>query len=230
MKWTNKLEEMFRRKRDVENIVEPVKESAKPSIQPLPINFELRALIVTDGHGCLEYDDVPICDIHVCFLLGDLSLDDIAIVKEKVRNVPIYGVLGNHDSFELYDRTGIENIHGKVVEVNGVRIAGMQGSLRYKDSYFPFYTDEESVEIAEQLEAADILVSHDYPKNLHGSEDFAHSGLQGITYYCEKYNLPLNIHGHYHDNGYFVLENGTRSIECYKSKILEISPNGILII
>lgn len=190
-------------------------------ISSLPINFSLKMLIITDTHGCLNPSEIPQDKFDVCLLLGDLFKDDIMIIKEKIINIPIYGVLGNHDGFELYDKYGIENIHGKVVEVNGVRIVGIQGSLRYKYSDMPLYTDEESVEIAEKMEEADILISHDSPKYLHGDNDFAHSGLQGITRYCEKWNVPLNIHGHHHDNMRSVLENGTTSICCYGVRLID---------
>ena len=228
MKWTKQLEDFFTHNRTniTSNHITP---KEKPTITPhptqpapLPINFNLRMLVITDTHGCLEKNDIPYNHrADVCLLLGDLSMQDIAIIKEQVIGIPIYGVLGNHDGFELYDRCGIENIHGKVIEVNGVRIAGMGGSLRYKDSPMPLYTDEESVEIAEGMEAADILISHDSPKYLHSDQDFAHSGLQGITRYCEKYNVPLNIHGHHHDPKKCVLANGTRSICCYKVQIID---------
>lgn len=223
MKWTKQLENLFRHKRGFVN--DDVRNEANENQnQPeaLPINFNLRMLIITDTHGCLREDEIPLDhSADVCFLLGDMSLHDIAIVQEHIDTIPIYGVLGNHDGFDLYDRCGIENIHGKVIEINGVRIAGMQGSLRYKDTNFPFYTDEESIEIANSIEPADILISHDYPKYLYGSDDWAHSGLQGITHYCEKHSVPLNIHGHFHDNRMSVLTNGTTSMCRYGVHIID---------
>lgn len=220
MKWFGRIKDMFYHKWN--NKVE-INETARSinQVGTIPIDFNLRALVVSDGHGCLTDCDFPICDIDVCFLLGDLSLRDIEIVKEKIGETPIYGVLGNHDGFELYDRCGIENIHGRVIEINGVKIAGMQGSFRYKNTNFPFYTDEESVAIAEKLPPADILISHDSPKHFHGSDDWAHSGLEGISHYCKKYNVPLNIHGHFHDSVSGILENGTRSICCYKVQLID---------
>jgi Icc-related predicted phosphoesterase len=224
MKWTNQLENLFRRKRtnDVNNRGKTESDNNFDQLTQFSINFNLRMLIIADAHGCLDSEDIP--QDHnavVCLLLGDLSKEDIMIIKENVVGIPIYGVLGNHDGFELYDRFGIENIHGKIVEVNGVRIAGIQGSLRYKYSDMPLYTDEESVEIAEKMEEADILISHDSPKYLHGDNDFAHSGLLGITCYCEKWNVPLNIHGHHHNNMRSVLENGTTSICCYGVRLID---------
>jgi Icc-related predicted phosphoesterase len=201
----------------------------KRAVEPLPIDFNLRILVVADTHTCLSRDDVPSSGYDVCLLLGDMSPMDMLIVKETVGDVPIYGVLGNHDGFGQYERMGIENIHGKVVEVNGVRIAGIGGSLRYKCSAAPLYTDDESIEIADSMDNADILISHDSPKFLHSIDDYAHSGLQGITHYCEKYNVPINIHGHHHDPKECVLDNGTRAICCYQVQIVQISPNGCVI-
>ena len=44
-----------------------------------------------------------------------------------------------------------------------------------------------------------------------------------------KNNTPLNIHGHHHEDMSGVLENGTNVVGCYKAKILDISPNGIIV-
>jgi Icc-related predicted phosphoesterase len=230
MKWTTQLAEIFKKNRIVSKSNEAdVVTDQNNEILPesIPINFNLRALVISDGHGCLDAAEIPPNPVDVCLLLGDFLIRDIEVIKRCVVGVPIYGVLGNHDGFELYNMCGIENIHEKIVDVNGVRIAGIQGSLRYKNSEFPFYTDEESVDIAEQMEAADILISHDGPKYLHGSNDWAHSGLQGVTHYCQKHNVPLNIHGHFHDNMSSVLENGTLSMCCYGATILTISPDGV---
>ena len=231
MKWTDKLENIFRSKRNEKQ--ESINQSdmhITHIVQPLPIKFNLNALVIADTHGCLGLDEISYSpSTDVCLLLGDFSKEDILIIKEQVIGIPIYGVLGNHDGFDLYERYGIENIHGKVVEVKGVKIAGLQGSLRYKDSDMPLYTDDESVEIAEGIGEADILISHDSPKFLHSDQDFAHSGLQGIMRYCEKYNVPLNIHGHHHDPKECVLNNGTRTICCYKAQIVSISPNECIV-
>ena len=223
MKWTAQLERFFKNKKNVATTIVEQDKLEQPTqiIKPLPIDFNLKMLIITDTHGCLKPEDIPDCDADVCFLLGDIFLHELAIIKEKVTNMPIYGVLGNHDGFELYEMAGIENIHGKVVEVNGVKVAGFQGSFRYKNTYFPFYDDDESVEIADCIERADILISHDSPKHFHVDQDWAHSGLQGITHYCEKLDVPLNIHGHFHENMSGVLENGTRVVCCFGVQIVD---------
>lgn len=189
----------------------------------LPVKFNLKLLIISDTHEHMFIDP----NLHLlsepvdaCLLLGDISPKELKYIKETVK-APIYGVLGNHNEFYNYEKNGIENIHGKVVEVKGVRIAGIQGSIKYKNANMPLYTDEESVDIANSMEAADILISHDSPKYLHGRHNIAHSGLQGITHYIEKHNA-LNIHGHYHENKIYTPLNGNKSVCVYGVKILEV--------
>lgn len=181
----------------------------------------LRILAIADTHGCLNSKTIPQRhNADVCLLLGDLYENDIEIIKKTITEIPIYGVLGNHDNFGLYNRYNLKNIHGDVVVVNGVKIAGLQGSFRYKDTSMPLYTDSESFEIADAMDKADILISHDSPKFFHSIDDDAHSGLYGVTHYCEKHNVTLNIHGHYHKNTDGMLENGTKIICCYGIQLL----------
>lgn len=184
----------------------------------IPVNFRLSMLIISDTHNCLEECDLPIALNHdVCFILGDLSSRDIRVVKRCVAPfVPVYGLLGNHDDFSLLEDNEIHNIHGKTITIKGVKVAGMQGSIRYKNSDYPLYSDDESITIANKIESADILISHDSPKYAHGCYNLAHSGLQGITEYCFKNNVPLNLHGHHHTNEHIMLSNGTLSICCHK--------------
>ena len=201
-------------------------EIIKPKLQrePLPVNFHLKALVIADTHGHLSIDEnlnLLKEPVDVCLLLGDVSYQELQYIKDTVK-APIYGVLGNHNEFGDYEKCGIENIHGRVIEINGVRIAGIQGSIRYKKSDLPLYTDEESIEIADSMEPADILISHDSPKYLYGTHNFAHSGLPGITHYCEKHSVPLNIHGHHHKSKEHILDNGTKSICVCGVKLIEI--------
>ena len=226
MKWTEELERLFKRNNHPESSELSTNSGITTSVLTKSEqcdNFNLKVLVITDTHGCLSSDEIPIgSNADVCFLLGDFSYEDLMIIKENVIDMPIYGVLGNHDSFDLYQRAGIDNIHGRVVDVDGVKVAGFQGSLRYKNSNFPFYDDDESVDIADCIDRADILISHDSPKYLHGDEDWAHSGLQGITYYCEKWNVSLNIHGHFHECSEHYMQNGTKSICCYGVQLIDI--------
>ena len=188
-------------------------------------NLNVKLLVIADTHGCLDdamMQKYELDDVQACVLLGDHSVRDIQIIKEYIGHLPLYGVLGNHDGFDLHELCGVENIHGRSVEVNGVRLIGLNGSIKYKDSVMPLYTDEESVEIVNKFDDADILISHDSPKYFHSSgDDFAHSGLRGVTEYCAKHD-SLNIHGHHHWPKIGVTEDGVSAICCYEVQVVEI--------
>ncbi len=190
--------------------------------------YNLKILFITDTHNCLTYDKECIeyiknaKDYDYCILLGDHSAEDLYEITQIIPKDKICGVLGNHDSWDKYKENGINNIDGKTIEIKGTKIAGISGSFKYKNTdQYALYTHEESIEIADKMEKADILVSHDKPftKDLH---DNAHDGLKGITKYLYKNQVPLHIHGHLHEESEEYLKNGTKTICLFKAKIVEI--------
>ncbi len=191
-------------------------------------NYNLRILFITDTHNCLTYDKESldyikrIKEYDCCILLGDHSANDLYEITKIIPKEKLYGVLGNHDSWEKYQEYSITDINGKVINIKGIRIAGISGSFKYKNSdNYALYTHEESIEIANNLEEADILISHDKPFT-EDHQDMAHDGLKGITEYLYKNHIPLHIHGHLHEEYEEVLKNGTKSLCLYKTKLLQI--------
>lgn len=188
----------------------------------------LKILFIADTHNCLKEGNETLKFIQeqknydYCILLGDHSANDLQEILKIIPNNKIFGVLGNHDSWDKYSEYGINNIDGKVINVNGIRIAGISGSFKYKDSEnYALYTHEESIEVANKMGYADILISHDKPF----TEDNhcpAHDGLKGITEYLYKNRVPLNIHGHLHEDSEQILKNGTKCIGLYMTKLLEL--------
>lgn len=188
----------------------------------------LKILFIADTHNCLKNDNETLKYIKeqreydYCILLGDHSANDIEEILKVVPINKICGVLGNHDSWEKYNQYGINNINGKVIIINGVKIAGIGGSYKYKNSNeYVLYTHEESIEIANSIGEADVLVSHDkaFTEDNH---NVAHDGLKGITEYIYKNHIGLHVHGHLHEENEQILKNGTKSISLYMAKILEI--------
>ena len=161
--------------------------------------------------------------ISLIVLLGDMGDDEFLLrIKQLASGIRIVGVLGNHDDFDLYERFEIENINGQVVEHDGVKLAGLEGSIRYKDSEFPSYTQDESIILSSQLTAADILISHTSPVNIHTHKGVSHMGLQGITNYLERYRPLLNLHGHQHTNVYSILPYGTAVVGVYGATVIDL--------
>lgn len=192
-------------------------------------NYGLKILFITDTHNCLAYTDrylnylksINQSDYDLCLLLGDLSGLDIDEIKRIIPNEKLFGVVGNHDSKDFLESNGVTNINGKIITCKGIKIAGIMGSNKYKEGNYGMQTQEECLELVQNMESADILISHDkayvFDKN-----DNVHDGLKGITEYIYKNHIPLHIHGHLHEEYEEILKNGTKSICLFQIKLLEI--------
>jgi len=191
------------------------------------ISNHIKLLIISDTHGLLSYKEdyqeklKMINDYDLCCALGDISYSDYEIILKYIPKEKIVALLGNHDDFDVLKHFDICDLNGKVVTVNGIRIAGIQGSFKYKDEKFPSFTHEESVEFLNEMEEVDILLSHAGPF-LEYNNDPVHSGLKGITEYLYKKHVPYNIHGHNHKNEDTLLKNGTKVMERFIIEKIEI--------
>ena len=191
------------------------------------ISNHIKLLIISDTHGLLSYKEdyqeklKTINDYDLCCALGDISYSDYEIILKYIPKEKIVALLGNHDDFDVLKHFDICDLNGKVVTVNGIRIAGIQGSFRYKDEKFPSFTHEESIEFLNKMEEVDILLSHAGPF-LEYNNDPVHSGLKGITEYLYKNHVPYNIHGHNHKNEDTFLKNGTKVMERFIIEKIEI--------
>lgn len=189
----------------------------------IPLRGHLNALIFTDTHGCLWEEEIqnlikehPTYD--VVFGLGDIEISDWRLILKYIPKDIIYAVSGNHDQGVL-EECQINNINGKIVEINGIRIAGFQGSYKYKNRK-GLWTQKESVEFLNQVPKADILVCHD--GQFLGTNDCAHRGLIGIDkFVCDK-QVSYMLHGHNHEREITELSNGTKSIQLDRTGWFEI--------
>lgn len=186
----------------------------------------INLLIITDTHNCLCHDKESIAKIKnakydLCLILGDVTNSDINEILKLVPYNKIYGLLGNHDGLDRFEESKIRNLNGQVITVNDVKIAGLQGSHRYKTGDYGMYTHEESIKIANEMPGADILVSHDKPFTINNNDN-VHDGLKGVTYYCYKNHVKLEIHGHLHEETEEELKNGTRVLGKYKVDVLNL--------
>ncbi|MDO5399180.1 MAG: metallophosphoesterase [bacterium] len=163
------------------------------------INTQLRILVLSDLHFWYE-DELKLISgykFDVVVLCGDIPIKAIRLIKQLVGDKPVLGIAGNHDEWNTPELGGTENIHGIIKEVNGYRIAGFSGSVRYKNGDYPMFTQEEASHILRNLPKADILISHDGMYKLFG-RDAVHRGFKGITRYLMKNRTKLNICGHHH--------------------------------
>ena len=204
------------------------------------ISKPIRLLVISDTHGdlalskTLKYDIID-KEFDLCCILGDIHYYDYEVILEYIPKDKIVALLGNHDSFDLLKTYDLKDLNGKVVEVNGIRIGGIQGSSRYKDLAFPSFTQEESINFTEKMPYVDILLSHDKPFTISYNQDNpfipdfcdAHDGLKGITKFLYDKQVPINIHGHLHTSDLTTLKNGTQVKGVYEVELLEIKDGEI---
>lgn len=189
-------------------------------------HYGIKILFITDTHNCLsnleEYlNKLNSFDFDICITLGDISGNDFEIIKKHIPINKIYGIVGNHDSLNSLEQNDITNINGQVIECKGVKIAAIMGSNRYKNGDYGMMTQEECLKLEQNMDSADILVSHDKPY-IYDRHDNVHDGLKGITDYIYRNHIPLHIHGHLHEEYEKTLKNGTKSICLYQVKLLNI--------
>jgi uncharacterized protein len=146
---------------------------------------------------------------------GDLSYEYLDYIATAL-GVPLRAVHGNHDTppENLDDPTiatwwqGID-LHGRVVEVNGVLIGGLAGSPLY--SHGPYQFGEFDVWlailrmapslIANRLRRGrflDVLVTHAPPFGIHDQLDKAHRGFAAFRTFLRLFHPRYHLHGHTH--------------------------------
>lgn len=186
----------------------------------------IKMIVITDTHNCININDFSnFIKKHsyfdICLLLGDHNSNDIEIILKYIDKDKIYALLGNHD-YNYIEEYELHNLNGNIININGVKLLGIQGSFKYKPSDFPSFTQKESIEFLNSKESVDILVSHDnrFDSSMIGNP--AHQGLFGITYYLFKNRVPYHIHGHVHNPYRNEMVNGTKEISSYMYEYIEL--------
>jgi len=146
---------------------------------------------------------------------GDLTYDYLDFVATALA-APIRAVHGNHDvpPANLDDPAvgvwwdGID-LHGRVVNVDGVLLGGLQGSPRYSDG--PFQSGELDMWLAilrmlprlvvnriRRGRFIDVLVTHAPPRGIHDRQDPAHRGFAAFRTFLRWFHPRYHLHGHTH--------------------------------
>lgn len=177
----------------------------------------MKLLLIADTHS-IGFDmwkivlNLKESDFDIIAILGDVNGTFLKTLNETFPNKRKIGVLGNHDRKGHFDHYDVENIHNRIIEIDGIKFAGIEGSVRYKDGdNFPLYTQMDIINLCDELDYADIVISHNSPYGIHDSSDIvgdiAHLGFQGLMYYIESKKPIYCIHGHQHINKFSKLEH-----------------------
>lgn len=162
---------------------------------------------------------------------GDLPFDYLEYLV-TVLNVPLLYVPGNHDpslrsrrgelawppSIELKDARdpvgplGCTNVDGRIEEAAGLRVAGLGGSVRYREGPNQ-YSQKEMRGRARRLRrraatrglwgrrGVDVLLTHAPPLGVGDEDDPAHQGFAALLQLVERLSPKLLVHGHIHPYG-----------------------------
>ena len=158
----------------------------------------LRLYVLTDIHSP-DYFVMP--EIHadqfdMVLTLGDIDEGTLDYISHMSRQVPIFGIPGNHDTHSL---PGVTNLHGRVVDYKGIRIGGMGGARKYKDHRY-HYTDREMRFRMMGMPAVDLFISHAPPFQTSQNEDYIHQGFEAFDHYIAKHSPQFWLHGHLSKN------------------------------
>ncbi|MCO6451240.1 MAG: metallophosphoesterase [Caldilineales bacterium] len=181
---------------------------------------------------------------NIDFILscGDLPyyyLDYIIGVLDR----PLYYVHGNHDRPEhRSDKTvvaeppGGTNLHLHALNIDGLLIAGFEGSHRYNSNVDYQYTQNQMwlrvltimptllLNRATYGRGLDILVTHSPPFGIHDGEDRPHIGFRSFLTLMRWFRPRYMIHGHQH-----VYSSLTQTRTHYaETEIINIYPYQIL--
>jgi predicted phosphodiesterase len=181
---------------------------------------------------------------------GDLPFDYLEYLVTSL-NVPLLYVPGNHDpSVKSADTTfvpldhlvpipgpeGCDNVDGRIMEVHGLRVGGLGGSLRYKDGPNQ-YTQAQMRRRALNLELRvrlkrvhsgrklDVLITHAPPFGVAPAEDAAHAGFVAFHRIIQSLHPLLLVHGHVHPYGKTQPERnveGARIVNAIPSRMIDL--------
>jgi uncharacterized protein len=161
-----------------------------------------------------------------------------------VLGVPLFYVPGNHDPLYKSEKAscsaeGCENLDGQIMDFNGLTLAGLGGSIRYKPSGFNQYTQAEMAQRVRKLafllwgkrlfskQPLDIFVAHSPPAGIHDDVDRAHNGFKAFNWVIKYLKPQLFLHGHtmfYKTNleSPIAQVGGTRVVNVYPYRLIEL--------
>jgi Icc-related predicted phosphoesterase len=207
----------------------------------------MRVLIVSDQIAPQLYDatiKTNFSDVDLVLSCGDLPHYYLEYIVTML-NVPLYYVMGNHgfelecsDSGERRVRPeGCIDINDRVVESHGLSIAGLEGSLRYKNGPYQYTQAQmrwKAMGLAMKLLGRrlrtgrwlDILLTHAPPFGIQDGKDLSHTGFRAFVRLMQWLRPRYLIHGHSHDYSRLqsetTLYRSTTVVNVFPYRLLDI--------
>lgn len=220
-------------------------------------------LFAGDPHGSYThlYPIVQARENVALVILGDLQLTTTAELDQLAQHCDIWFIHGNHDSKTVAAFEAIwgshwkeRNLHGRVVAIQGQRIAGLGGVFRghiwmpphrpmfFDPIHYCQYAPQEKIwrggvplrhrssifpSDVEALETqqADILISHEAPR--------PHpQGFARLNQLARQMGVKKIFHGHHHDNFDYRPINRNKHCDIYNigfRSVADIDGNYLLV-
>ena len=198
----------------------------------------MKILVIADEESKSLWDyfsPKKLKDIDMIISCGDLHANYLQFLV-TFGNCPLLYVRGNHDTgYDENPPDGCICIENMIYNYRGLRIAGLGGSMRYKDSS-DMYTEKEMRKRARLLSlkirytnGIDLLVTHAPARGYGDMDDLPHRGFECFNKLLMKFKPLYLLHGHVHKTyGSWKFErirnhpSGTLIVNAYESYILEI--------
>jgi hypothetical protein len=164
---------------------------------------------------------------------------------------PMFHVLGNH-CYVPHDPItkqcspaaypGAQNLNGRLVEYNGLLMAGVEGSPRYNRGPHQYTGQQVELNLLRLVPGMvlnkvrtgrylDILVTHAPPRGIHDNPDIAHRGFTSLIPFIERFKPALLLHGHTHRYDPLLPVRSrygdTEIINAYGHVLLELTRKGV---
>jgi len=191
-------------------------------------------LVIADRVHPLLYDYFDkerFSEIDLILSAGDLRPQFLSFLVTML-NKRCYYVRGNHDIiYENNPPLGCINIDGKVIDHQGIRILGLEGSMWYGGRGVE-YTERQMGWKLRRVKfqiwrkgRIDIVLTHAPPEGIHDGKDICHRGFSSFRKLIEKYKPRYFIHGHTHASYGYSREKVT---EVQETKVINVDGYHIL--
>jgi Icc-related predicted phosphoesterase len=129
---------------------------------------------------------------------------------------PLFYVRGNHDQVIEYSSeaqrvgpAGGVDLHGRHAAYRGLLLAGVEGSLRYRNGPFQYSQGEMWANVFHLIPGLlrnrvrygrylDIFLTHAPPEGVHDRPDLPHQGIRAFRWLADSFKPAYLIHGHVH--------------------------------
>ena len=198
----------------------------------------MKILVIADNESRSLWDFYTpdkLAGTELIISCGDLNRHYLEFLV-TLGNCPLLYVRGNHDaSYEKKPPEGCICIENMIYNYRGLRIAGLGGSMRYKNSPCMYTEAEMQARIRKAgwqirlMGGFDILLTHAPAKGCGDMEDLPHRGFACFNTLLETWKPAYMVHGHVHreyTGSSFVREqihpSGTRIVNAWERALLEV--------